>query len=71
MHLDLIVLEVSMVAWPFCFVPMVTLYILVGTCGRGRLFTSWWPGSKERGRGRVRVLISPSRVHPSNLISFH
>lgn len=40
----------SMVAWLQCFGPVKAQYIMVDAYGRGELFTSWQPGSKERGQ---------------------
>jgi hypothetical protein len=55
-----------MVTWSHCFGPLGTLYIVVGLCGKGGLFTSWWLGIKERDsrRRNDRVLISFPRSWP-------
>lgn len=39
-----------MVAWLQCFGPVEAQYIMVDAYGRGDLFTSLQPGSKERGQ---------------------
>jgi hypothetical protein len=39
------------VAWPYCFGPVVRQNIMEGACGRAKLLTSRQPG-RERKRGR-------------------
>lgn len=53
-----------MVTCPCCFGPVVAQHIMTGVHGRGVLFTSWQPGSKERGEG-AEVPMSPFKNIPA------
>jgi hypothetical protein len=50
---------------PVAFGSEAKQYMMVGACGRGNLFTSWWPGSKERQVGAYLQGYTPFDQPPS------